>query len=58
MSTPINLNRVRKQKARDAKAARADENAVRFGQTKAVKDKAKAEAAAAARHLDGHKRDP
>lgn len=35
MTTPINLNKHRKAKARAEKKAQADENAVRFGQTKA-----------------------
>ena len=34
---PVNLNRVRKEKARVQKRARADENAVKFGRTKAEK---------------------
>ncbi len=38
MSQPVNLNRYRKQKARADKKARADQNAVKFGQTKAQKD--------------------
>ena len=32
---PINLNQIRKDRARTADKARADANAVRFGQTKA-----------------------
>lgn len=32
---PINLNKVRKDRARADKKARADENAVKFGRTKA-----------------------
>jgi hypothetical protein len=57
MSQPVNLNRFRKQKARAEKKARADENAVKFGRTKAEKDLDKAQADKAARDLDGHKRD-
>ena len=38
MVKPVNLNRFRKEKARAAKKARADENAVKFGRTKAQKD--------------------
>ena len=35
MTTPINLNKARKDRARSADKARADVNAVRFGRTKA-----------------------
>ncbi len=35
MTQPINLNKVRKAKARDARKVKADENAVKFGRTKA-----------------------
>lgn len=35
MTTPINLNKVRKVKARADEKARADQNAVKFGRTKA-----------------------
>jgi phage protein D len=35
MTTPINLNRARKDKARADAKARADENAVKHGRTKA-----------------------
>jgi len=38
MSKPVNLNRFRKEKARAEKRARADENAVKHGRTKAQKD--------------------
>ncbi len=34
---PINLNKVRKANARAEAKARADENAIRFGRTKAEK---------------------
>ena len=53
---PVNLNRVRKTRARAAKQARAAENAARFGRTRPQK----AEEAAAARarvRLDAHRRD-
>ncbi|MBB94648.1 MAG: DUF4169 domain-containing protein [Rhodobacteraceae bacterium] len=55
MSKPVNLNRFRKDKARADKKARADENAVKFGRTKAEKDRARAEENLAERRLDGHK---
>mgnify|MGYP000232109337 CR=1 FL=1 len=58
MSQAVNLNRFRKAKARAEKKAQAEENAVRFGRTKAEKAKARAEADRAARDHDGHKREP
>lgn len=54
---PVNLNRVRKQKARAADKARADENAARFGRTKAQKALEKAAADKARATLDQHHRD-
>ena len=54
--TPINLNRARKDRARAAAKAEANENAVRFGRTKAQKNQDTAEAIKAARHIDDHKR--
>jgi hypothetical protein len=53
----INLNRVRKEKARQARSAKAGENRVLFGRTKLEKAKTLTEAEQAARHLDGHRRD-
>lgn len=53
MSTPINLNKVRKARARAAKKVRADANAATFGMTKAEKDRAKRENSRFARDLDG-----
>ena len=58
MSKPINLNRVRKARARVARTTKANENVVAFGRTKAEKNKDKAEAEKGVRHLDRHKRDP
>ncbi|SEK96905.1 protein of unknown function [Roseovarius nanhaiticus] len=55
---PINLNRARKSRARAAAKAEADENAVRFGRTKAQVKRDETEAAKAARHIDDHKREP
>lgn len=57
MSQPVNLNRFRKQKARAEKKARADENAVKFGRTRAEKDLDKTKAEKAARDVDGHERE-
>lgn len=57
MTTPVNLNRFRKDKARAEKTARATQNAAEFGRSKAQKDLAQAQAAAATRLLDQHKKD-
>ena len=56
MSTPINLNKVKKERNRASRKARADENAVKFGQTSAQKDALKARAEQIKRNLDGHKK--
>lgn len=53
MATVTNLNQFRKTKARKDKRASADENAVKFGRTKAQKDLEKARAEKARRDLDG-----
>ena len=58
MSQPVNLNRFRKQKARAEDKARADENAARFGRSKAERQRDAAKAEKAARDLDGHKTEP
>ena len=55
--SPVNLNRMRKQKARAAKKARADENAARFGRSRAQKAEQEAAAARARTHLDVHRRE-
>ncbi len=57
MTTPVNLNRYRKAKARTEAKARADENAVKFGRTKAEKQAARAEAERIVRALEGLKRE-
>ncbi|EYD72488.1 DUF4169 family protein [Limimaricola hongkongensis] len=54
---PVNLNQFRKRKARAEKTARADANAAKFGRTRAEKARDAAQAEAAARRLDGHRRD-
>jgi len=53
MSKIINLNQFRKATARQDKRAKAGENAVKFGRTKAQKELEKARAAKARRDLDG-----
>ena len=58
MAEIINLRQARKQKARAEKEARADQNRVSFGRTKAEKKQTKAEQDLAQSRLDAHKRDP
>jgi len=53
----INLRQARKQKARAAKEARAAENRVTFGRTKAEKTLTKAEQDLAKSRLEAHQRD-
>lgn len=57
MSTPINLNKVRKARARADKRTRADENAIRFGRSKAEKQNERATKEKAERRLDLHRRE-
>lgn len=55
--TPINLNRARKRRARDKDKARADENAARFGRTKAQKEAERIEGEKVDRRLSDHQRE-
>ncbi|QIZ79121.1 DUF4169 family protein [Thalassovita gelatinovora] len=57
MRKPVNLNQFRKQKARADKRTRADENAVKFGRSKAEKSLDTVRVEKAARDLDGKKRE-
>jgi hypothetical protein len=57
MAEIVNLRQARKQKARAEKEARASDNRIQFGRTKAEKKLTKAERDMAARRLDAHKRD-
>ncbi len=54
---PINLNKARKARSRVKKRAEADENAVKFGRTKAEKERDQAVADLATRRLDSHRRE-
>ncbi len=54
MGKPVNLNRYRKQKARAENKARADQNAVAFGQTKAEKEVVRLRQDKQKRDLDNH----
>lgn len=56
--TPINLRAARKAQMRAKKGAQADENAMKFGRTKAQKALEQAQAEQAAKTLDAHKRTP
>jgi len=58
MAAPVNLNRYRKQKARAAKKAHAEENVARSGRSKLQKEQENTEANKARRDLDGHELDP
>jgi hypothetical protein len=51
MSDPVNLNRFRKRRAREEDQKTAAENRVRFGRTKAERDKARRESEKAAKDL-------
>lgn len=58
MSKVVNLRTARKQRARAEKRAAGAEAATRSGEAKADRARREDEAARAARHLDGHRRDP
>jgi hypothetical protein len=57
MAQLVNLRAARKAKGRLAAQAKADENAVKFGRTKAEKDLQAAKAEKARRDLDGAKKE-
>jgi hypothetical protein len=57
MGKPVNLNRYRKEKARAEKKARADQNAVAFGRSKAEKQVVKLQKDKQNRDLDNHELD-
>lgn len=57
MSRPINLNKVRKARARSARKAEADANAARHGRTKAERLLEATREEKARRLLDGHRFD-
>lgn len=58
MAEIINLNRVRKARARDEARAGAEANRARHGRTRAEREAAGKARDTAARHLDGHRREP
>ena len=55
MGSVINLGRARKQEKRLKKAAKASENATKFGRSAVQKKSENAAAIKAGKHLDGHK---
>ncbi len=57
MAEIINLRQARKNKARADKEARAEQNRISFGRTKAERNLTKAEQDMAKSRLDAHKRD-
>ena len=57
MSEITNLNQARKARARDAKRAEADANAVKFGRTKAERIAEAASSTKARNMLDQHELD-
>ena len=58
MSKVVNLNKVRKQKARTAAQQQAAENRVKFGRTPQQKRRDDLEAQEAQRRLDALRREP
>ncbi|MGO4735166.1 DUF4169 family protein [Bosea sp. 2KB_26] len=58
MAEIINLRRARKQRQRVAAEAKADQNRIDFGRSKAERSLAEARREKAARELDGHKLAP
>lgn len=57
MSKIVNLRQIRKQRMRDENRAKADANAVKFGETTAVRKLREADRAREARTHEAHKRD-
>ena len=57
MTNVTNLNRFRKDKARQDARLQADENAAKFGRTKAERQLDRMRADKAERDLDGHRRE-
>lgn len=57
MSTPINLNKARKARAKSEKKARAAENVVKHGRSKSEKAVTSGAESARVTRLDRHKRD-
>lgn len=59
MSTEVvNLNKLRKERIKQERKGNADANAVKFGRSKAEKERMKHKLSKEMGHLEGHKRDP
>ena len=58
MADPVSLNKARKARDRTQAKATAAENRVRFGQTRAERDRQAQLDAKSGRQLDGAKREP
>ncbi|CAM4112245.1 DUF4169 family protein [Palleronia rufa] len=58
MSGPINLNHVRKARAREQARKQADANAAAHGLSRAERDRAEAQVRKIRAALDAHKREP
>ncbi len=58
MAEVINLRTAKKQAARKAARTKGDENAAKFGLTRAERELQKAQVEKTARALDGHRREP
>lgn len=56
-SNIVNLNKARKAKARSARKSQADENAVKFGRSKAEKTRDAITSRLQRDFVDGHKND-
>ena len=54
---PVNLNKVRKARAKVKKAAEADANALKCGRSKARKAAEDSAVSKLARHIEAHKRE-
>ena len=52
---PVNLNRIRKRRAREAEAERAAQNRAKHGLSKDERERIAREAAKKARWLEGHR---
>jgi Domain of unknown function (DUF4169) len=57
MAEIVNLRTAKKQAARKAARAKADENAAKFGWTKAERESERMRTEKAARDLDAHRRE-
>lgn len=57
MAELVNLNKAKKARDQAERRAKADENAVKFGRSRAEKETERARAAKARALLDAHKRD-